>query len=72
MKTRGKTIVPRNPFAMAASHRKAGAHDKPEKVKRQHARQALQRDLRERKDEEDAELAPSQSACSVRFYKLDD
>ncbi len=31
MKTRDKTLVPRNPFAVAASQRKAGAHEKTEK-----------------------------------------
>ena len=45
MKTRGKTLVPRNPFAAAASQRKAGAHEKTEKTLRRDARQALKREL---------------------------
>ncbi|GAA5785044.1 hypothetical protein GCM10007860_02470 [Chitiniphilus shinanonensis] len=34
---------PRNPFAVAARQRVAGAHDKSGKAKRQAQRQALQR-----------------------------
>ncbi|GAB7129481.1 hypothetical protein JCM19000A_39890 [Silvimonas sp. JCM 19000] len=45
MKTRDKTLVPRNPFAVAASQRKAGAHEKTEKTKRRDARQALKREM---------------------------
>lgn len=45
MKNRDKTLVPRNPFAVAASQRKAGAHEKTEKTKRRDARQALKREL---------------------------
>ncbi|UXY14005.1 hypothetical protein N8I74_11795 [Chitiniphilus purpureus] len=37
---------PRNPFALAARQRTAGAHDKSSKAKRQALRQALQRSLR--------------------------
>ncbi|WP_432719586.1 hypothetical protein R0381_000278 [Jeongeupia wiesaeckerbachi] len=39
MKKIGNTLVPRNPFAVAASQRKAGAHEKTEK--RRDAKQAL-------------------------------
>lgn len=45
MKTRQKTIVPLNPFALAARRRKAGAHDKKHKIKRRDARQRLRQDL---------------------------
>ena len=45
MKTRQKPIVPRNPFALAARRRKAGAHDKKHKSKRRDARQRLRQDL---------------------------
>ncbi|GGP25012.1 hypothetical protein [Silvimonas amylolytica] len=48
MKTRGKTLVPRNPFALAASQRHAGAHDKRHKIKRRDDKQALKRELLER------------------------
>ncbi|AOY00082.1 hypothetical protein [Jeongeupia sp. USM3] len=41
MKKIGNTLVPRNPFAAAASRRKAGAHEKTEKVRRRDAKQAL-------------------------------
>lgn len=51
MKQRGKTIVPRNPYAIAASYRKAGAHEKTAKIRRRDARQALQRALREGREE---------------------
>lgn len=34
MKTRKNTLVPRNPFVVLASKRKAGSHDKPHKAKR--------------------------------------
>lgn len=53
MKTHQKTIVPRNPFAVAARRRKAGAHDKKHKIKRRNARQQLQRDLQQFKNGED-------------------
>ena len=45
MKKIQNTIVPRNPFSVAASQRKAGAHDKKHKVKRRDARQQLKRAL---------------------------
>lgn len=45
MKTRGKTLVPRNPFAVAAHRRKAGAHERTHKAQRHHDRQMLRRDL---------------------------
>jgi len=34
MKTRKQTLVPRNPFAVLASKRKAGSHRKPHKAER--------------------------------------
>jgi hypothetical protein len=43
MKIRQKTIVPRNPVAVAASLRKAGAHETPEKVKRRDEKQRLRK-----------------------------
>jgi len=46
MKITIKLPKPRNPFAMAARQKKAGAHDKTEKAKRQAARQALQKELK--------------------------
>lgn len=49
MKTRGKTLVPRNPFALAASQRHAGAHDKQHKVKRRDDKQALKREVAQMK-----------------------
>ncbi|MDR3426591.1 hypothetical protein [Silvimonas sp.] len=49
MKTRGKTLVPRNPFALAATQRHAGAHDKAHKVKRRNDKQTLKRELAQMK-----------------------
>ncbi len=46
MKTRHNTIVPRNPYVMAAAQRLAGAHEKSHKVKRQRDRQQLRQALR--------------------------
>ena len=45
MKTRGNTLVPRNPYAMAVAKRKAGAHEKTEKARRRNAKQVLWREL---------------------------
>ncbi|MBP6344313.1 MAG: hypothetical protein KA346_00155 [Neisseriaceae bacterium] len=41
MKTRGKTLAPRNPYAVLAKQRSAGAHEKTNKAKRQQAKQHL-------------------------------
>jgi len=41
MKLKVTLPKPRNPHALAARQRQAGAHDKREKVKRRDARQAL-------------------------------
>ena len=64
MKQRGKTLVPRNPYAVAASLRKAGAHDKTAKIRRRDAKQALQRAVRQGKE---ADFLPGgrKSAFSV-------
>ena len=42
------TFKPRNRLVLEARRRKAGAHDKSEKAKRQQARQALQKALKAR------------------------
>ncbi len=41
MKNRDKTIVPRNPFAVAARQRVSGAHEKSVKALRQKRKQEL-------------------------------
>ncbi|CAK7031736.1 hypothetical protein CUZ56_02941 [Saezia sanguinis] len=41
MKTRHKTLVPRNPYAAAAAQKKAGTHEKSTKAKRQQAKRQL-------------------------------
>ena len=46
MKTRHNTIVPRNPYVLAAAQRLAGAHEKSRKSKRQQDRQRLRAALR--------------------------
>lgn len=45
MKTRGKTIVPRNPVALALATKKSVAHGKSGKAQRNQARIALLREL---------------------------
>ncbi|MCL2871434.1 MAG: hypothetical protein FWF41_00355 [Betaproteobacteria bacterium] len=52
MKKKGKTLVPRNPFALAARQRRAGAHDKTYKVKRRDDRQALRKLAYSEKEED--------------------
>ncbi|MBP6562517.1 MAG: hypothetical protein KA214_03475 [Neisseriaceae bacterium] len=42
MKTRGKTLAPRNPYAVLAKQRVAGAHEKTHKAKRKQAKRQLQ------------------------------
>ena len=46
MKKRDKTIVPRNPFAVAARQRVAGAHEKSFKAMRQQQKQQLRHALK--------------------------
>ena len=46
MKTRNKTIVPRNPFAVVARQRVAGAHEKSFKAMRQQQKQQLRQALK--------------------------
>ncbi len=43
MKKRGKTLVPRNPVALAARQRRAGVHDKAYKIRRRDDHQALRK-----------------------------
>ena len=50
MKFKLKLPKPRNPVALAANQRLAGAHDKPGKVKRRDARQALAKAIRQGQD----------------------
>lgn len=45
MKIRGKTLAPRNPYAVLAKQRAAGAHEKTHKAKRQQANQRLRQSL---------------------------
>jgi hypothetical protein len=52
MKKRERTLVPRNPFALAARQRRAGAHDKAHKIKRRDDRQALRKLLHLEKDKD--------------------
>jgi hypothetical protein len=47
MKYKQNTLVPRNPFAIAAKRRKAGAHELPQKTKRRDEKQQLKKMLRE-------------------------
>ncbi|WP_434779563.1 hypothetical protein [Neisseria sp. Ec49-e6-T10] len=49
MKVRHKTIVPRNPFAVAAHQRKAGSHEQTHKAKRKQDKQQLHKMLRTQK-----------------------
>jgi len=46
MKTRGKTLAPRNPYAILAKQRSAGAHEKSNKAKRQQANQRLRQAIK--------------------------
>ncbi|MBP6861303.1 MAG: hypothetical protein KBC57_02985 [Neisseriaceae bacterium] len=46
MKTRGKTLAPRNPYAVLAKQRVAGAHEKTNKAKRQRANQQLRQAIK--------------------------
>jgi len=46
MKVRNKTLVPRNPFAVAASQKKAGKHETSSKTQRQKDKQAIQKSLK--------------------------
>jgi hypothetical protein len=52
VKKKGQTLVPRNPFALAARQRRAGAHDKTRKIKRRDDRQALRKLLHSEKEED--------------------
>ena len=65
MKKKGNTLVPRNPFALAARQRRAGAHDKTYKVKRRDDRQALRKLLNIEK-EKDGDPSFFIAAPSVR------
>ncbi len=58
MKITIKLPKPRNPFALAARQKKAGAHDKTEKTRRRDARQALQRAIREARGDAPLFLRP--------------
>lgn len=51
MKITLKLPKPRNPFALAARQKKAGAHDNTEKSRRKQANQALQKAIREGRDD---------------------
>jgi hypothetical protein len=70
VKKKVPTLTPRNPFALAARQRHAGAHDKTHKIKRRDDRQALRKLLRTEKQEDgDAVLfLPSLRAASCRPY----
>ncbi|QDQ25446.1 hypothetical protein FNU76_03225 [Chitinimonas arctica] len=46
-----KVPKPRNPFAMAASRRHAGVHDKGGKIKRRDARQSLRQALKQGRED---------------------
>lgn len=49
MKKRGHTIVPRNPYALAAHQRKAGAHNTLEKRERRDSRRRFKLECAELK-----------------------
>jgi hypothetical protein len=51
MKIKTPGSKPRNPYALAANQRHAGAHDKSEKTKRRNARQALKQALKQGRDD---------------------
>lgn len=54
MKKKGKTLVPRNPYALAAKQRKSGAHDKCFKVRRRDEKQKLKALLRLQQKDDDS------------------
>lgn len=56
MKTKKKTIVPRNPYVAAALLRKAGSHEETTKTKRQQAKRKLQLLLRDHAHKEDMDI----------------
>jgi hypothetical protein len=51
MKIKIPGTKPRNPYALAANQRHAGAHDKDEKTKRRNAKQALKLALKQGRDD---------------------
>lgn len=51
MKIKISLPKPRNPVAQAARKRHAGIHDKSEKTKRREARQALQKAIKEGRED---------------------
>ncbi|WP_200915001.1 hypothetical protein [Jeongeupia sp. HS-3] len=65
MKKIGNTLVPRNPFAVAASSRKAGSHEQTEKARRRDARQALRQTVQSMKKGGDV-FPPFSFACIWR------
>ena len=50
MKVRNKTIVPRNPYAVLASSKLAGAHVKSKKAIRKKEKMNLKKELKNYKD----------------------
>jgi len=52
MKIRIPGLKPRNPVALAARQRNAGAHEKTEKTRRRDARQALKQQLKGGREED--------------------
>jgi hypothetical protein len=63
MKKRGKTLTPRNPFALAARLRKGGAHDKRFKVKRRDDKQELKVLLKQKEKDDESSF----SFCVAEF-----
>lgn len=57
MKTRNKTVVPRNPYAVAATLKKAGKHEKSNKAKRQENKQTLSKILKNESDDQGGETS---------------
>lgn len=55
MKTRNKTVVPRNPYAVAATLKKAGKHEKSNKAKRQENKQTLNKLIKNENDDQGGE-----------------
>lgn len=58
MKVRNKTLVPRNPYAVAAGQKKAGKHDKSNKAKRQESKQQLRQIISTLNDKKGGDFPP--------------
>ncbi|MCL2297056.1 MAG: hypothetical protein FWC38_08120 [Proteobacteria bacterium] len=71
MKKKGQMLAPRNPFALAARQRHAGAHDKAHKIKRRDDKQALRKLLRTEKDGDAVLFLTAKSHAKARSREED-